>query len=145
MKNVKWVTTIEAVEMDYLGYWQSQGWNNDARIKTASVITAPTDLAAVPSGQPLTVRGYAFAGKRGITQVALSDDNGATWQTVTLRPPLSDLAWTLWQYTWTPTHPGSYTLTVRAQDGEGTWQTAEKADTFPSGSSGYHRISLQAT
>jgi hypothetical protein len=34
-KWVKWITRIEVVDYDYLGYWESRGWSDDARI-TAS-------------------------------------------------------------------------------------------------------------
>ncbi len=35
-KWVKWVTHIEVVDYDYLGYWESRGWSDDARISPFS-------------------------------------------------------------------------------------------------------------
>ena len=35
-KWVKWITSIEIVEYDHLGYWESQGWSDDASITPAS-------------------------------------------------------------------------------------------------------------
>lgn len=35
-KWVKWVVRIEIVDFDYLGYWESRGWNDDASITPLS-------------------------------------------------------------------------------------------------------------
>lgn len=35
-KWVKWITSIEVVDYDYRGYWESRGWSDDARITIAS-------------------------------------------------------------------------------------------------------------
>ncbi len=35
-KWVKWLTGIEAVDYDYKGYWESQGWDDDADLATFS-------------------------------------------------------------------------------------------------------------
>jgi hypothetical protein len=35
-KWVKWVTQIEVVDYDYLGYWETRGWSDDARVSPIS-------------------------------------------------------------------------------------------------------------
>src|SRR5205823_13901079 len=50
MKNVKWVTSIEAVARDYQGYWQERGWSDLARVKTESRIDVPADGSVVARG-----------------------------------------------------------------------------------------------
>ena len=41
MKNVKWVTRLDAVATDYRGFWEEQGWSDIAKIKTMSRIDFP--------------------------------------------------------------------------------------------------------
>jgi hypothetical protein len=41
--------------------------------------------------------------------------------------------------------PGTHNLIVRAIDGAGTLQDATERPPHPSGSSGYHRVSVQVT
>ena len=38
MKNVKWITRIDAVNYDFKGYWQKRGWNDTALYRTMSRI-----------------------------------------------------------------------------------------------------------
>ena len=38
MKSPKWIIKIEAIDHDYQGYWQQQGWSDDAEVKTTAVI-----------------------------------------------------------------------------------------------------------
>jgi hypothetical protein len=84
----------------------------------------------------------AFAGTRGISRVEYSTDGGKTWTDATFPPPLSPLTWVLWQSDWTPAAEGTYTLQVRATDKTGAMQTATKAASYTSGSSGYHTVRI---
>lgn len=68
-KWVKWLTGIEAVDYDYKGYWESQGWDDDADLATfsdwgthallLSVVYIITGLATV-SGFRLMRKGSAW-------------------------------------------------------------------------------------
>ncbi|HVG21495.1 MAG TPA: molybdopterin-dependent oxidoreductase [Blastocatellia bacterium] len=133
MKNVKWITRVEAVSYDLKGYWQRRGWNDRAEYKTMSRIDAPGN--SVKGGA--TIAGVAFAGDRGISRVEVSTDGGRTWQDAEIKAPLSPIAWALWQKPWTPAQPGKHRVLVRATDGRGITQTAQHAPPDPDGSSGY--------
>jgi len=41
MKNVKWLQSIEAVDHDYLGYWQTRGWSDPAPYQIWGRIDSP--------------------------------------------------------------------------------------------------------
>lgn len=139
MKNVKWITRIELVNYDYKGYWQRRGWDDRAEYKTMSRIDVP-QASASRSGE--TIAGIAFAGDRGISGVEVSTDGGATWEPARLRAPLSPYSWVLWQHPWTPGRGGKSELLVRATDGRGEIQTAQRAEPIPDGASGYHRRTI---
>src|SRR5258708_3588670 len=139
MKNVKWITRLDAVNYDFKGYWQKRGWNDTALYKTLSRIDIPN--GKVNAGN-VTIGGIAFAGDRGISKVEVSTDNGRTWMPAEIKPPQSANSWVLWLYDWRTVPPGNYIVWVRATDGTGELQTSKPAPPFPDGSSGYHRINL---
>jgi DMSO/TMAO reductase YedYZ molybdopterin-dependent catalytic subunit len=135
MKNCKWITDVEFVDSDYKGYWESQGWSDEAHYQTLSRIDFP-DQESIPA-KPVYITGIAWAGNRGIKRVEVTTDGGKTWHDADLRPTLGKHSWTLWTYPWQAT-PGDYTLQARATDGTGAVQDAEVRDTFPDGATGYH-------
>ena len=141
MKGPKWVEEIELTTGTRNGYWENEGWNPDAAVKTMARFDLPHDGALLTTG-PVTVAGVAFAGKRGIGAVELSADGGRSWAPAVVKPPLSNLTWVTWTATWSPASAGAYTLQVRARDGGGTLQPATRAPSFPSGSGGYHTLSV---
>lgn len=137
-QSAKWVTRIEALDYNFKGFYQSQGWSG-AQLETTSRIDQPRHAA--PLG-PVTIAGIAFAGIRGIAKVEVSTDGGATWYAATLAPPLSDQSWVFWRWLWRPTSPGTYTLVVRTTDGTGATQTATERGTVPDGATGWHRVNI---
>ncbi len=135
----KWLTRIEVVDHPYTGgLYQSQGWAS-TQVATTSRINQPSGSA--PLG-PVQVAGFAFAGIRGIQKVELSADDGMTWHTATLMPPLSDQSWVFWTWLWTPPARGTYQLVVRATDGTGTLQTGARRGTVPSGATGWQHVTI---
>ncbi len=88
------------------------------------------------------IGGIAFAGDRGIARVEVSIDGGRTWAPAALEPPLSPFTWVLWSYDWQVGAPGRYWLIVRAVDGDGVPQVAERRTSYPSGATGYHTLDL---
>ncbi len=150
MMNAKWITDIELVDKIYEGFWQRRGWANNAKYQTHSKIAMPgdtlqnrlveelstTNVATVGNKSPIA--GIAFAGDRGISKVEVSTDGGNTWQTSTIKDPLSSNSWVLWALEWIPQNPGKYNIVVRATDKAGNVQTAEIRDNFPNGATGYH-------
>ncbi|MDA4121654.1 MAG: molybdopterin-dependent oxidoreductase [Thaumarchaeota archaeon] len=155
MNNCKWITSIEAVNDTYEGYWQQRGWAEDAMYQTGSSIVIPgneqvdsvfgisgttaVDLGIVP------VAGLAFAGDRGISKVEISTDGGNTWTLASLIDPLSNYTWVFWTAQWNPPAAGQYRLAVRATDGQGNVQTAQINQPFPSGATGYDVVDISVS
>ncbi len=141
MKNCKWVTSLEVGSGSYTGYWEQQGWNAEAVVNTMSRIDVPNDSDLLLA-KPTFIAGVAYAGDRGIAEVDVSTDSGQTWHPATLRRPLGNLTWVLWEYDWTPTSSGIFVIVVRATDGQGNVQQNDLQPPLPSGSSGYDAISV---
>jgi DMSO/TMAO reductase YedYZ molybdopterin-dependent catalytic subunit len=139
MKGPKWLDSIDLVDRESGGYWEAQGWDHNAIVRTMSRFDVPRDGSIVKLGA-VTVSGVAYAGVKGVSKVEYSTDGGKTWSPADIKPPLSPLTWVLWSATWTPTSEGTYTLQVRATDGSGALQDSKASMSFPTGASGYHTI-----
>jgi DMSO/TMAO reductase YedYZ molybdopterin-dependent catalytic subunit len=144
MKGPKWLDHIDLVSHESGGFWEQQGWDHNAVVKTTARIDVPRDGDLVKLGT-ISVAGVAFAGTRGIGKVELSTDGGSTWSSAPFKAPLSPLTWVLWSFDWTPNKEGAYRLMVRATDGMGTAQDLRGAPSYPSGASGYHTIQVDIT
>jgi DMSO/TMAO reductase YedYZ molybdopterin-dependent catalytic subunit len=138
IKNVKWLTKIELVGRDYLGYWQKKGWTDEGTIKVKSRIDVPGAYNTIRG--KYTFRGIAFSGYSGIHSVKITFDGGETWAKTTLKPTPSPYAWTFWEYEWNNPKPGNYQVAVKAEDKIGRSQTDFLARPFPDGTSGLHSI-----
>lgn len=139
MKNVKWVTKINAVDQDIQGYWQERGWSDIATVVTMSRIDTPGNARKFQVGDTVPIGGVAFAGDRGISKVELSLDNGLTWQNAQLIAEQSPPAWRLWAVEYVATEPGTFHMAVRATDGAGALQTDRERESLPDGATGLHR------
>jgi DMSO/TMAO reductase YedYZ molybdopterin-dependent catalytic subunit len=139
MKGPKWLERIELVNHESGGYWEQQGWDHNAVIKTTARFDAPRQGDIIKIGQ-VSLAGVAFAGTRGISNVEYSTDNGATWTAATFGTPLSPLTWVLWNATWRPSTEGAFVLKVRATDGTGAKQESRSAPSYPSGATGYDTV-----
>ncbi|HST88934.1 MAG TPA: molybdopterin-dependent oxidoreductase [Ktedonobacterales bacterium] len=141
MKNGKWLTELELGSGGFTGYWEERGWTREAIVKTMTRIDTPhnNDLIAQ---RPTFVAGVAYAGERGIARVDVTTDGGKTWQPATLRRPLGNLTWVLWELPWTPSASGTYILGARSVDGTGNVQTPDLAPTLPDGASGYDSVAV---
>jgi DMSO/TMAO reductase YedYZ molybdopterin-dependent catalytic subunit len=140
MKQPKWVTRIGFSASDKPGYWENNGWDERAIVKTMSRIDQPADGAALPAGS-VQFAGIAFAGARRITAVELSWDGGRSWQPADLQAEFSPYAWRFWRLS-TSLGAGHYNVKVRARDGDGTLQSSKSAPTLPNGADGYHAITV---
>jgi DMSO/TMAO reductase YedYZ molybdopterin-dependent catalytic subunit len=140
MKQPKWVTRIKFSSTDQQGYWENNGWDERAIVKTMSRIDAPADGTVLPAGTVL-LSGIAFAGARRISGVELSWDGRSHWQAADLADEFSPYAWRFWHLS-TSLPAGHYRVEVRARDGTGTVQSAASAPTLPNGADGYHSIVL---
>jgi DMSO/TMAO reductase YedYZ molybdopterin-dependent catalytic subunit len=144
MKGPKWLDSIQLTDHETGGYWEQQGWDHNAVVKTNSRIDTPGDGDVVKLG-PLEVGGVAFAGTRGISKVEFSTDGGGTWTEAQFDPPPSNLTWVVWRVSWTPPSEGAYRLAVRATDGSGNRQTGVSAPSFPNGASGFHTVQVDVS
>ena len=142
-KHVKWVTRIELVDHDAQGFYEQQGWGPNFAVATSSRIDMPDFAQPVRVGTPITLKGVAFAGDRGVSRVEVSTDDGRTWREARRDYPGTRLTWALWSYAWRPANPGEYKLAVRATDGTGAVQTAEERGVAPEGATGYHRVTAR--
>nr|MBA2294653.1 molybdopterin-dependent oxidoreductase [Actinomycetota bacterium] len=129
----KWLAAIELTRFDEVdGYWIPRGWSKEGPIKTQSRI----DVASRE-----VIAGVAWAPTRGIERVEVRVDE-RPWQEATLAAPLNDDTWRQWFMPWDAT-PGQYVIAVRATDGTGATQTAERTDVAPNGASGHHTIRVE--
>lgn len=84
------------------------------RFNVRSFITSVADGARLHSGQQTVVRGIAFDGGYGITEVAFSSDGGKSWQAAQLGKDLGRYSFRSWTAAFTPPRKGAYELRVRA-------------------------------
>ncbi|MFL6524705.1 MAG: molybdopterin-dependent oxidoreductase, partial [Nitrososphaera sp.] len=151
MMNAKWITEIELVDAVYEGFWQRRGWANNAKYQTHSKIVFPGDTLqnrfeeilstnTATTGTKSPIAGIAFAGERGISKVEVSTDGGKSWQSASIKDPLSNNCWALWALNWVPPNKGKYNIVVRATDKAGNTQTSEIREIYPNGSTGYHSV-----
>jgi DMSO/TMAO reductase YedYZ molybdopterin-dependent catalytic subunit len=137
----KWLVDLELTTLDaYDAYWIQRGWAKEAPIKTQSRIDTPADGARLAPG-PVAVAGVAWAQHRGIDGVEVMVDDGG-WQEAELGVDDTIDTWRQWVYRWDATS-GSHTLSVRATDGVGETQTADRAAPFPDGATGHHTILVE--
>src|SRR4029077_2008513 len=95
MKGPKWLDTIELGTQETRGYWEQQGWDHNAIVRTMSRIDSPRDGDILRLG-PVALAGVAYAGTRGITKVESSTDGGSTWNEALVDASLSGLTGVLW-------------------------------------------------
>jgi DMSO/TMAO reductase YedYZ molybdopterin-dependent catalytic subunit len=134
----KWIEEIQLTTWDGVdGYWVPRGWSKEGPIKTESRIDHPRNGAKVTE-DPLVLAGVAWAPTRGIERVEVQVDDGE-WVDAELTTPLSSKAWVQWKVEMASSS-GDHTARVRATDGTGETQTAEKARPAPNGATGYHEI-----
>jgi DMSO/TMAO reductase YedYZ molybdopterin-dependent catalytic subunit len=141
MKGPKWLDSIDIGNQESGGYWEQQGWDHNAIVKTTARIDVPADGGVLKLGV-ISLAGVAFAGTRGIGKVEYSTDGGSSWTTASFKAPLSNLTWVLWKADWAPPREGAYKLVVRATDLNGAPQDRRNAASYPSGASGYHMINV---
>jgi len=144
MKGPKWLDSIQLVDHESGGYWEMQGWDHNAVVKTTSRYDVPRDGDIVRLGT-VSLSGVAFAGTRGVSKVEYSTDGGKSWTTADFKAPLSPLTWVLWSAAWTPGAEGSYELQVRATDGAGAVQEARDTPSYPNGAAGHHTIRISVS
>ncbi len=140
MKQPRWLRRIALqTQADTTSYWEKRDWAGEVPVKTMSRLDARETIDAA---EQVALSGIAYAGKRGITKVEISLDGGASWVECKLLSPQAPNVWSLWRYEWNKPSPARYSLEVRATDGRGELQIAQRQDSFPDGASGYDRESV---
>jgi DMSO/TMAO reductase YedYZ molybdopterin-dependent catalytic subunit len=137
----KWLAEIELTTLEaFDAYWVPLGWAKEAPILTQSRIDTPREGAGVEPGT-VPIAGVAWAPDRGISAVEVQVDESG-WQAAELSAPISDATWVQFVYRWQATS-GEHLLRVRATDGEGVVQTAERTRPDPDGARGHHTIRVR--
>lgn len=110
-----------------------------------SVITYPRSGAVLEPGQPLTVRGHAWAGDWAVKEMMVSIDFGATWQKCSLKAPKNRLAWQQWSAELKFPQKGYYEIWAKATDAKGTSQPMVIPGWNPKGyvNNACHRIAVK--
>jgi hypothetical protein len=96
-----------------------------ARYNVRSFITSVTDGAKMPTGSDITVKGIAFDGGYGITEVLFSSDGGRTWREAELGNDLGKYSFREWTIPFRPAKPGAYEMKVKATNRIGQSQPRE--------------------
>ena len=94
------------------------------RFNVRSFLTSVTDGATVPANRELALRGIAFDGGVGISDVAVSVDGGATWSRAALGEDLGKYSFREWTARVT-LPPGKREIKVRATNRAGQSQPME--------------------
>jgi sulfane dehydrogenase subunit SoxC len=133
MANVKWLTSIVAVDAPFTGYQQQTSYRlrehadepgvGLTRMLPRALMVPPgipdfvTRERYAGSGEhPLT--GRAWSGFAPIAAVDVSADGGATWDPADVEAAASDGLWQAWSYPWRA-GPGTHQLCCRAADAAG--------------------------
>ena len=137
MKNVKWLESIEVVDHDFKGYWQTRGWSDPAPYQIWGRVESPRHGAKLAPG-PNVAAGVASAGDRGISRVEISLDDGETWADAMLEPALNaPFTWVRWVFPFDGVPDTEIELRLRATDGAGTVAPQDEQDPLPEGATGW--------
>lgn len=164
-KMPKWITRIELIDDEYLGYWESKPegkpykWSDEAVATINSRTDAPLSLwddvvdpanggvsvvlqtLSGSADSSFLVHGVAMAGERTVERVEVSSDGGSTWADAQIRTQRLPNQWVSWAYEWTLPPSGKYEIVARATDSAGDTQPAEdKGIDLYDGRTGWHRV-----
>lgn len=152
MKQPKWITEIEFLDRDFIGYWETSGWSRTAWRKPNSGFFTPRPFHSLLSmfsataelDGPSELVGWALAGPSGIKRVEVSIDDGKTWGDAELFDGGSKYVWTVWKFKFAPAASGRYAARIRATDGNGVTQPDHDPDRNQ-GQSAQPRMTLHVT
>ena len=95
------------------------------RFNVRSFLTSLADGATVKAAKEIVLRGIAFDGGHGITEVLVSTDGGSSWRAATLGQDLGKYSFREWTLPWKPGQPGAAELKVKATNRVGESQPLE--------------------
>jgi hypothetical protein len=141
---IKMLSDIEVLDAPDENYWEKTGYRvpdtphasvkpGETGFKTVpinrmvprSFFTNVTDATTVKAGAPVPVRGIAFGGDCGVSQVELSADGGNTWQKTQLGQDEGTYSFRQWSASLTAPAAGALQLLVRCTNTSGVVQPAE--------------------
>ena len=96
-----------------------------SRLVPRSFFTNVSNMTTVKPGAPVPVRGIAFGGDGGVSQVELSADGGRNWQPTVLGRDEGTYSFRQWSTQITSPQSGTLTLLVRCTNTKGEVQPAE--------------------
>ena len=141
---VKHLNEVTVVDEPFNGYWMDPAYrvpdNTCAcvepgaaakktrpigRFNVRSFITSMAEGDKLKLGQPANIRGIAFDGGYGISEVLFSDDGGRSWRETGLGKDLGKYSFREWTFAYTPQRAGALELKVKATNRIGQSQPAE--------------------
>jgi hypothetical protein len=169
-KMPKWITRIELIDEEYLGYWESKPenrtvkWSDDAVATINSRIDAPVSIwddvkdpgnggvmvtlqrIGGREGDTFTIHGIAMAGERSVQRLEVSIDGGINWTEAHIMTSSEPNVWSTWLYEWLLPPSGRYEIVARATDNVGVRQPPEdKGNDLYDGRTGWHRVPVNVS
>jgi DMSO/TMAO reductase YedYZ molybdopterin-dependent catalytic subunit len=141
----KWLSELELTTLQaFNGYWVPLGWSKNGPILTQSRIDVPHDGQGVAAAR-VPIAGVAWAPDRGVSKVEVAIDG--EWHDAQLSMPISKATWVQWLYAWdaAASGPGDHVIEVRATDGTGQVQTADRTPPAPDGARGHQTIRVRVS
>jgi len=111
---VQWVTHVEVSAEEMPGEF--------IPLPPHCQIFTPAHGQTVDLGTQQRIYGMALAGDAEIDSVEVSTDGGSTWQTAAVLTSYVPNVWRHWEFNWSPSAPGTYTLAARAINTAGAVQ-----------------------
>lgn len=136
MKSTKWLESVELSSTDHTSYWGARDWDEEAVINMFSYVRA-----VQRRDHRVAAGGVAFAGLNDVQSVEVSLDGGETWRKAKLEEPIGEYARRRWRSV-VERSPGEIDVVTRVIDTTGTVQTSKESPPHPSGSTGWHRITI---
>jgi DMSO/TMAO reductase YedYZ molybdopterin-dependent catalytic subunit len=138
---VKMLNDIEVLDQPDTNYWMKTAYTVPDT-PHASVKPGETGFKSVPinrmiprsfitnikagdtlrAGAPTLVRGIAFGGDAGVSQIDFSSDGGKSWQAAQLGTDEGKYSFRQWQLRFTPPTKGDHVLMVRCTSSKGEGQ-----------------------
>ena len=135
----KWLSEIELTTLEaFDAYWVPRGWAKEAPILTQSRIDVPRGRRPVAAGQGAGRGRRLGAGPRASSGVEVSVDDGP-WEAAMLATAIGDQTWVQWRFDWSASSGRRHRIAVRATDGTGEVQTAQRTRPDPDGARGITR------
>jgi DMSO/TMAO reductase YedYZ molybdopterin-dependent catalytic subunit len=134
--SVKWLRSMRVIDHPYAGYFQTVKYSvrRSAAGGKRSVPLGPnvvkSEVLEPAAGASLgpginRIAGLAWGGEERINGVDVSTDAGRTWQPARLKGLQHPYSWCQWEFLWTVSEPGEYTLMACAHTESGQSQPFE--------------------